>query len=135
VIRFRPGEFRVLEALLLARPDRALQMNELIERVWPDPAVEPETASWVVKRYLSDLRRLGVPIETVRGFGYRIPEANRGNYTSRRIVSLASPHCVGPHASRSNRGRVWRSHSRPSKVPGVGGDYRNGRDRGIVHAE
>jgi DNA-binding response OmpR family regulator len=114
VIRFRPGEYRVLLALAMSPPERALTVHDIIERCWPDPDSEPDWSESTVKIYIGHLRRLGVPIQTDRGRGYLIPAENRSLYTSRRVISTASAHCVSLKSSRNNR-------------RGAAGDYRNRR--------
>jgi DNA-binding response OmpR family regulator len=73
-LELTPLEFRLLLALV-RHPRQVLSREQLLELVWRDPfSVSPEQ----VKLYVSYLRRKldpdapdAVPIETVRGFGYR----------------------------------------------------------------
>ncbi len=79
-IELTPLEFGLLVALV-RNPRQVLSREQLLELVWRDPfSVSPEQ----VKLYVSYLRHKldpeapeAVPIETVRGFGYRYrpPEA------------------------------------------------------------
>ena len=73
-VELTPLEFGLLVALV-RHPRQVLSREQLLELVWRDPfSVSPEQ----VKLYVSYLRRKlspdapdAVPIETVRGFGYR----------------------------------------------------------------
>lgn len=73
-VELTPLEFRLLTAFV-RHPTQVLSREQLLELVWRDPfSVSPEQ----VKLYVSYLRRKldpqapeTVPIETVRGFGYR----------------------------------------------------------------
>jgi DNA-binding response OmpR family regulator len=73
-VELTPLEFGLLLALV-RHPRQVLSREQLLELVWRDPfSVSPEQ----VKLYVSYLRRKldpdapdAVPIETVRGFGYR----------------------------------------------------------------
>lgn len=73
-VELTPLEFRLLAALV-QHPTQVLSREQLLELVWRDPfSVSREQ----VKLYVSYLRRKldpdapdAVPIETVRGFGYR----------------------------------------------------------------
>jgi two-component system, OmpR family, copper resistance phosphate regulon response regulator CusR len=64
-------EFRLLETFL-RHPGEVLGRDELLSRVW---GAEADVASNIVDVYISGLRRkLGAErIETIRGFGYRMP--------------------------------------------------------------
>jgi two-component system, OmpR family, copper resistance phosphate regulon response regulator CusR len=64
-------EFKLLETFL-RHPGEVLSRDELLSRVWGSDA---DVASNIVDVYISGLRRkLGTDrIETVRGFGYRMP--------------------------------------------------------------
>ena len=68
-----PLQYRVLIAFA-SNPDRVLSPNQLLDMAWRDANVGPHR----VKTYVAYLRQtfreeMGVelPIETVRGFGYR----------------------------------------------------------------
>jgi DNA-binding response OmpR family regulator len=84
-----PGRAEFLATLLVASPDHFLRPDDLIEALWPDPDLQPETAYWVLKVYAANLRRMGVVIEggceghRGRGaaifMGWRIPAAERGS--------------------------------------------------------
>lgn len=65
----------VLLVLLLNR-GRAFTREALTEMVWPDPDDQPEAAWHYVQRLVYELRRYGIPIETVTGNnrGWRIPQ-------------------------------------------------------------
>jgi DNA-binding response OmpR family regulator len=69
-VALTPLEFRLL-ATLVRHPRQVLSREQLLELVWDDPYGVSRDA---VRLYVGYLRRkLGrnVPIETVRGFGYR----------------------------------------------------------------
>jgi two-component system, OmpR family, phosphate regulon response regulator PhoB len=64
-------EFRLM--LDLARhANRAQRRDELLARVWSDPAGETRTLDTHVKRLRQKLGHAGSCIETVRGVGYRL---------------------------------------------------------------
>ncbi len=72
-VALTPTEFKLL-ATFVRHPNQVLSREQILELVWNDPyAVSPDQ----VKLYVGYLRRklevggLPVPIETVRGFGYR----------------------------------------------------------------
>ncbi len=72
-VALTPTEFRLLTTLV-RHPNQVLSREQILELVWSDPyAVSPDQ----VKLYVGYLRRkldvsgARVPIETVRGFGYR----------------------------------------------------------------
>ena len=72
-VALTPTEFRLLTTLV-RHPNQVLSREQILDLVWSDPyAVSPDQ----VKLYVGYLRRkLGaggveVPVETVRGFGYR----------------------------------------------------------------
>jgi DNA-binding response OmpR family regulator len=73
LVELTPLEFRLLSAFV-RNPNRALSTDQLLRLAWNDPdGVQPGS----VKLYVGYLRRKlavrgrDVPIETVRGFGYR----------------------------------------------------------------
>jgi DNA-binding response OmpR family regulator len=68
-------EFRLL-ATLVERAGRVLTRDQLIDRVWgSDFFGDPRTVDVHVRHIREKLARAGLPdaIETVRGFGYRVP--------------------------------------------------------------
>jgi DNA-binding response OmpR family regulator len=73
LVELTPLEFRLLSAFV-RNPNRALSTDELLHLAWDDPDGVKRGA---VKLYVGYLRRKlsaegrDVPIETVRGFGYR----------------------------------------------------------------
>ena len=113
-VRFRPGEYEVLLILLLGHPDRYLTVWQIVELAWPNADLQPDAATDIVQKYISDMRAYAAPIETRWGYGYRIPPECRSLYTARRVISVANPNCVSPRSSRNNR-------------KGMAGDYRNKR--------
>lgn len=70
-------EQRLVEILLLQPPDRWLNYRWLTEALWPDPDRQPETGWKMISVYVRRIRDLGVPVENLKGWGYRIAEANR----------------------------------------------------------
>lgn len=76
-IQFPPGEFLLLEKLMLSDPRRFVGKVELIETLYPHPDFEADQPDNVIKSYVTRIRRFGVPVETDWNFGYRIPAANR----------------------------------------------------------
>jgi hypothetical protein len=77
--RLTPLATNLLSVLLLNHPDRYLGTNELIERVWPDPDFEPDSACDAIKQYVFRLRGSGIRIVRAKssGRGYRIPREAR----------------------------------------------------------
>jgi DNA-binding response OmpR family regulator len=80
LVPLTPLEFRLLTAFV-RNPNRALGADELLDLAWERPDAVKRGA---VKLYVGYLRRklgaasrAGVPIETVRGFGYRYRAARR----------------------------------------------------------
>ena len=71
-----PIEFRLL-LLLLERRGRVQSRPQLLESVWQaQPDVQTRTVDMHVKRLRAKLGRAGALIETVRGFGYRVRDAD-----------------------------------------------------------
>jgi DNA-binding response OmpR family regulator len=73
-VQLTPLEFKLLAAFV-RNPDQVLSRDQLLELVWGDPY---GVSGDQVKLYVGYLRRKllpgtpgEVPIETVRGFGYR----------------------------------------------------------------
>ncbi|HVS85827.1 MAG TPA: response regulator transcription factor [Gaiellaceae bacterium] len=66
-VRLTPLEFRLLAALV-RRAGQVVSVDELLAEGWGTTAgVSPSQ----VKLYVSYLRKKGIPVENVRGFGYR----------------------------------------------------------------
>ena len=68
-----PLEFRLLVALA-NHPNQVLSTLQLLDLAWNDPyGIAPERVKFTVARLRKKLQDAGVePIETVRGFGYRL---------------------------------------------------------------
>ncbi len=68
-----PLEFRLLVALA-KHPNQVLSTLQLLDLAWNDPyGVAPERVKFTVARLRRKLHEAGIePIETVRGFGYRL---------------------------------------------------------------
>lgn len=78
-VDFTPAPYRVLMALLLSPPWKGLTYAEIVERVYPNPDREPESAYNCVAQAIKELRLQGVPIHSFGySFGWHIPEENRG---------------------------------------------------------
>jgi two-component system phosphate regulon response regulator PhoB len=75
-VELTPIEFRLL-LLLLERRGRVQSRPQLLESVWQaQPDVQTRTVDMHVKRLRAKLGRAGALIETVRGFGYRVRDAD-----------------------------------------------------------
>jgi DNA-binding response OmpR family regulator len=72
LVRLSPLATELLAVLLVRDPAGFVSLNDLIEALW-HPDLEPEYPDRVVSHYVIALRRLGIPIENERGFGWRIP--------------------------------------------------------------
>lgn len=79
VVRLAPAQAEFLSILLVNHPDRYLSNEELIERMWPDPDLEPDSSNRIVDQYIMRLRRKGIRVVRARGHsrGYRIPAEAR----------------------------------------------------------
>jgi DNA-binding response OmpR family regulator len=79
-----PTEFRLLVTLMRNR-DRVVTQLQLLESVWGNSTVDPKQVRLYVSYLRRRLRAAGVdPIETVRGFGYRLrPASSRPESASR----------------------------------------------------
>lgn len=73
--RLDPQQAEVLALLLVARPDRWVTIDTIIDDLWPGD--DPLTADKIVQVRICQLRRFGVQIANARGFGYRIPACGR----------------------------------------------------------
>lgn len=69
--------FELLVVLLINR-GHFLRSGELVERTWPDPDFEPETADKYISKLVWSLRQHGIPVESLHGWGYRIPTPMNG---------------------------------------------------------
>ena len=74
--RIREEEWRteVNKTLLkafLTEPEKTFSTDELIERLWPDASTAAARRVSLRAR-VSELRRLGIPLETIRSVGYRL---------------------------------------------------------------
>ena len=70
-----PTEFRLLQSMV-ERPGQTQSRQELLERAWSIDAqvsdrIQTRTVDMHVRRLRAKLGRIGVWVETVRGFGYR----------------------------------------------------------------
>jgi DNA-binding response OmpR family regulator len=50
-------ESEIVSILLMAKPNSLITHSEMIERVWPDPDTQPDTAKLVLKVYYNFLRK------------------------------------------------------------------------------
>lgn len=81
VIRLAGEQARLLAILLMQNPHRYFDFGELIERMWPNPDEEPQSALKVIDQYIYRLRRCGIRIVRSRNLkrGYRIPPEARAS--------------------------------------------------------
>lgn len=75
-------ESDVLLALLLHSPRKWAKARDVVNTVWDNPDSEPTDASGVFRTMIGLLRRRGVQIDALQGWGYRIPEEARGLHTA-----------------------------------------------------
>ena len=73
-LRLTRVESRLL-AELAAEPGRVWRRDELLQRVWPEAALDPRTVDTHVRRLREKLGGAAGVIETVRGVGYRLRSA------------------------------------------------------------
>lgn len=68
-VRMRSGTRSMLMALALAYP-KALNVEELVEVLWPDPEREPDSARTLIRQFVYYARRAGFGVEcTTHGYG------------------------------------------------------------------
>jgi hypothetical protein len=79
IVRLRPASATLLSILLVQNPEGYLTNEELIVRMWPDPDLEPDSASRIIDQYLMFLRQSGIRVVRAhgKGRGYRIPAEAR----------------------------------------------------------
>lgn len=77
VRRMSPKEAELLALLLVSHPDKRLELETVIETLWPDPWAQPDGASSYVSDCISHLRSLGIEIEGCKALGWRIPREAR----------------------------------------------------------
>lgn len=68
MIKLTPQEFKLL-SYLMSNAGQVLSRDLILSKVW---AYSPDVESRVVDIYIGYLRHKGIPVETVRGFGYTI---------------------------------------------------------------
>jgi DNA-binding response OmpR family regulator len=73
-VHLTPNEAELVALLLASPPDRGLTKETLIEAIWPNPDTQAVTAPKVIDVMVMRARKKGVPIETVWGRGFVIPE-------------------------------------------------------------
>jgi DNA-binding winged helix-turn-helix (wHTH) protein len=103
LVRFAPSSFKVLLTLLVNRPNRYVTNAQLIERIWPNPDLEPSYARSVVRQYVLDLRRAGVRVVRWPGRGYRIPAEARGPASNRHIDRIIVGPAPAPRAAEQRK--------------------------------
>lgn len=86
LLRLTDLEAELILMMLLTNPRGYAKIGELVERLWPDDN-EPETADRMVMVLISRLRRMGVPIETLHGWGYLIAADRRGRPERERLAA------------------------------------------------
>jgi DNA-binding response OmpR family regulator len=83
VVRLPPQVADLLALLLMRSPDDIVDRATIIEAIWPNPDLQPLTATIAIRVYVAALRRIGVPVETIghsKGCrGWRIPVEARGS--------------------------------------------------------
>jgi DNA-binding response OmpR family regulator len=138
-VQLTPTEFRLLAALV-KHSGQILSSSQLVEQAWNDPLqVGPERVKFSVmrlRRKLGQLDGAGLPIEAVRGFGYRyvVPLGLAG----RRRAEPAGPYCYRPATEDEHRryscAAIWR-HEHKHYDSTAGTDPRcRGRSRcGSIH--
>jgi DNA-binding winged helix-turn-helix (wHTH) protein len=85
-IRLSPMQHRLLVILLLQHPDKYINMENLIERLWENPDNHIELPENNIRNHLMMLRKIGIPIVRAEnyGLGYRIPREARGPKLKRK---------------------------------------------------
>lgn len=86
LLRLTDLEAELILMLLLTNPCGYAKIGELVERLWPNDD-EPDTSDRMVRVLISRLRRMGVPIETLHGWGYLIAADRRGRPERERLAA------------------------------------------------
>jgi hypothetical protein len=97
--RIAPAMAELLALLLLTDPKRFVSLDDILDVLWPNPDLQPETWRNVVSVHMSALVALGIQIErrVGRGMGqgsrsadqgWRIPMTGRGGrHDTRRMAA------------------------------------------------
>lgn len=72
VRRMPPQTYQLFICMLIAR-GRYFNRVDLVEELWENPEDQPKSALNIVSTYIKDMRKYGIPVETFRGIGWRIP--------------------------------------------------------------
>ncbi|HET7255611.1 MAG TPA: winged helix-turn-helix domain-containing protein [Xanthobacteraceae bacterium] len=87
-VQMTPRHCDILSILLLNR-GQMLTTNEIIERLWPDPDLEPEWPKDTVRTHIYQLRnRAPGIIETIGSQGYMVPLPGHWSIESRTNASV-----------------------------------------------
>ena len=77
-VHLTPHETELVAILLTSAPNRIVDKMTFIEAIWPDPDLQPVTAPKIVDVLVMQVRKKGVPVTTVWGHGFFVPEEGRG---------------------------------------------------------
>lgn len=89
-VHLTPMIHALAEFMLMRGPLRWIEMDDLIAACYPNPDDEPEGAAQCIKKRICRLRRIGVPILTRHGRGYRVARDEKDTgYV--RVVRLGPP--------------------------------------------
>jgi DNA-binding response OmpR family regulator len=77
VVRLTPSQTELIALLLASDPEFTFDIPSLIEALWPDPDLQPLTASEIIPVQISKLRAQGIRIKNEWGRGFRIPKEAR----------------------------------------------------------
>lgn len=115
--------------VLLEQPERLVPQDELLERVWPGLAVEPNNLQvqvWALRRLLGPAAIVNVPRR-----GYRLtlpvragdPAATAGGDAASRPVTAAAagdaPDTPAAASAIRNRSAAWLAWAAPLQLPGL----------------
>lgn len=78
VVHLTPNETELVALMLVSDPNQIVDKDTFIEAIWPNPDTQPDTAPKIIDVLVMWCRKKGVPITTVWGYGFFIPERNRG---------------------------------------------------------
>lgn len=71
-IHLTPTEFRVLSLFMRQPPGTVLEYGFLEQSIWTEPVDDEKNTQGLLKKYISRLRRCGIPIKNKHGIGYRL---------------------------------------------------------------
>jgi hypothetical protein len=76
--------------LFLIRGPVCVTWDDLSEYLWPDADYMPDRWLEILRVHVNRMRRLGIPLRSVFGRGYELPEANRVDTRSRPAMQVAA---------------------------------------------